>query len=409
MRKYRVHIAVALVLLLLIAVHVLAALTRRKPEFDVVADRSTYRFNWYGWRAFYATLARLGYRVGRWEKRPQELPPDCAQLWLIMPSEDLEPAELRALRRFVQRGGVLVASWERSIALGIFDSAEAREAFPELAALDLDEGLYTMFFYAPHVVEKEKTYELQAAAGNELTRDVKKVIGANGTRVEKPNAPGAEVVLRDGWGPAVITQPVGEGLLVFFADPDILGNRFLKPEERDNVVFGVNVAELARGGRILFDEYHHGFRAAETLGALFLRWSGRFGALQVLAVVVLALACAARRFGGVRPLRLPRRRSALEYVDSLAALYQSADAREVAAWSLYHAARRRLAGASRLSTAAPDAALAQQAAARWGMDPAAVERALGEARAAAEQCAGDRQLVRVARMLEALRREQNKR
>lgn len=139
--------------------------------------------------------------------------------------------------------------------------------------------------------------------------------------------------------PGAVLLRRGGGRVVVLASPSLLSRRGLvrdggEPRD-DNAVFLYNVAALdARGGRVYFDEYHHGFRAASGFWG-YLAYHGRRWALLPL-LVVAGVWCWARavRLGRAVPPRRADSADAVDYASALGRLYQGAGARRMLARTL---------------------------------------------------------------------------
>jgi hypothetical protein len=97
-------------------------------------------------------------------------------------------------------------------------------------------------------------------------------------------------------------------------------------------------------GRILFDEYHHGFFEPPSLRSTVFSNAWGWALLYSLVVLVLYLLLTGRRFG--RPVPLAEesaRRSSAEYVESMADLFQRGRQRQYVLQHYYTAFKRRLA------------------------------------------------------------------
>src|SRR5207253_8515935 len=97
--------------------------------------------------------------------------------------------------------------------------------------------------------------------------------------------------------PAALLFRWGAGRVIFVADPAFLTPRRLH-RGADNLVFLVNVAALhAHGGRVYFDEYHHGIRASGGFWS-YLQYHGQgIAIVAVLVAVAIAVWAAAVRLG----------------------------------------------------------------------------------------------------------------
>ena len=150
-----------------------------------------------------------------------------------------------------------------------------------------------------------------------------------------------ERLLADSVGTRVISYRIGEGEIIVLADSSFLANGWLGKE--DNSVLAANLIEYAvntaRGRRVAFDEYHFGYGSRETgwslLGASLMRASAGWGVLCLMAAGALYLVLKGRRFGTRSAPTRTRRRSKLEYVQSVGATYQAAGAHSLAFRHVY--------------------------------------------------------------------------
>jgi hypothetical protein len=128
----------------------------------------------------------------------------------------------------------------------------------------------------------------------------------------------------------------GAGRVIFLSDPFVVANNGIL--RGANLTLALNLVEAlgGRGRRILFDEYHHGYRSeSNPLIAYFQGTSAPWLLGQALALAALVVYSLGRRFA--RPLPLPQvdRHSPLEFVGSMANLQQAAAARDLALENIY--------------------------------------------------------------------------
>jgi hypothetical protein len=101
---------------------------------------------------------------------------------------------------------------------------------------------------------------------------------------------------------------------------------------------------VPEGGRILFDEYHHGFYEPPSLLGTIVQTAWGWGILYALGIAALYLLLTGRRFGRPVPLREEtRRRSSAEYVESMADLLQRGGKRGFVLRHYRESLKRRLA------------------------------------------------------------------
>jgi hypothetical protein len=126
--------------------------------------------------------------------------------------------------------------------------------------------------------------------------------------------------------------PVGQGRIVAIADPAMASNGALR--RSDNAVWLVSLGAGWGNGKILFDEYHHGFgqkRGTAELTRAFLMTPWGWGVLQIALAGFLYIFAYRRRFGRIRESPAPDRASPLELLDARAGVLQAAAAQGLAA------------------------------------------------------------------------------
>ncbi len=142
----------------------------------------------------------------------------------------------------------------------------------------------------------------------------------------------------DGEKNIAVDWPYGSGSIIMIADPYIVSNGGIGLA--DNVQFAVNVAG---DGRVVFDEYHHGFGSEQNR---FIEYFAGTPALAILLQVVglgaLVLFSRSRRFA--RPVPEPEsdRLSKLEYVSAMAELQRRTRAYDLAMENIFTDFRRRV-------------------------------------------------------------------
>ena len=129
--------------------------------------------------------------------------------------------------------------------------------------------------------------------------------------------------------------PLGEGRIVALADAAPLSNRFADEAPLAVLAVRAAIAWTSPGDSVFFDEFSQGLGASRsparaTMGFLVGTPAGR-ASLHLGLVVLLAFFCAGLRFGTPLAPAGDARRSALEHVRALAAVYENARACETAA------------------------------------------------------------------------------
>jgi hypothetical protein len=228
---------------------------------------------------------------------------------VVLDPEDFSLGQARALRRFAERGGRVVAGgldpggWMSAFGAGLAWAGDGDEAASVL------------------VPAPETGSALRLRTAGEGHWDALR---------------GALPVAGGGRGAVIALRRAGRGRIALVADPSPLQNRLLG--EADNAALAL---ALAGDGPLVFVEGPHGYTEATGLAAL----PGRFKwALILLGLSALAL-LAARwpRFGPAEPAHEPLFPPRRAYVDALAATLARTRERTAAVESVRSAARERLA------------------------------------------------------------------
>jgi Domain of unknown function (DUF4350) len=314
------------------------------PAQQSIGYPSSYSSEWAGARAAFLLLNKLGYRIERWERSPEELPRDSQGVVFVLaePTGGPSSEERAAIRRFVSDGG-------RVLALG----GGAASFVPDAEAVPI-----------PDWNLQSKTYP--AILPSPLTR----------------NAPQITMVAPDEWtahgssqlgvygsseNPVVVTYRLGRGEVIWWASSSPLSNGLIR--EKGNLALLLN-AVGPDSSHILWDEYFHGARA--SLASYFaetpLPWAG----LQIGILFLAALFTFSRRAGPLRAPAVESRLSPLEFVETLGDLYQSAHASPAAVGVAYERLRTSLSRKLGLATKAKLPELAHAASARFGWPEAAL-------------------------------------
>ncbi len=293
-------------------------------------------------------------------------------LAIISPAEQPTPAEMHALAEHVRGGGTLV-----------FAASAWRTEGPAYDTLGLDVRRLPGpggGEYGEGVAATARPHRWTEGTGT--VKGFRRGFGDSSRVVRERRA---TVLLEAGGMPVAIAYKMGGGTVVAFADARPLTNQQLRTSGAAPV-FARAAAELAAGGALTFDEYHHGFQGDGSVWKALRRFLGEHPAghasLQLFAVLLLLMLAAGRRFGAPLPPPPARRRSPLEHVEALAGAYRQAGARRTARRLLVAGMARRLgkrapadeAGAAellgRMATASPvgrDAAAALQT--EWKRGP----------------------------------------
>jgi hypothetical protein len=175
-----------------------------------------------------------------------------------------------------------------------------------------------------------------------------------------------------------VRTAVGSGQLIAMTDPLVLCNGYLRLA--DNGRFAADLIALTpNGGRVLFDEFHHGQIAGSvpTATAWVLTPWGAALALAVL-VIMAGVALRGRAFGPPIPLRQTADRSSAEYAAAVGSLLHRTGARRVTLETLLAATRRSVAERVGVGSATPSAQLLETIAQRSPAAASELSRAEAE-------------------------------
>ncbi len=247
-----------------------------------------------GAKAAYLLLEELGYRIEHWSSAPNALPDDAHNVVLVLadPYIAASSEEMMDLRRFVRRGGRVVATGQAAAyLLGL--PGIARVPKPSL-----DWEHFSARLPGP-VSQQAPTVSMKAPI-----------------RWKMP-PPEDVMYYGDAQGGTVVRHRIGQGEVVWWASSSPLTNYGLT--QASNLDLFLNSLGPAPGRQILWDEYYHGERAGlwTYLGRTPLPWALLQAGLLSLAVILTH----SRRSG---PLAVPQRESRLsplEFVETVGDLY----------------------------------------------------------------------------------------
>ncbi|MDE0256811.1 MAG: DUF4350 domain-containing protein [Gammaproteobacteria bacterium] len=339
--------AIAVVTLLLV---VTAFALRPSGSSARDVRRSALRATPDGVAALYRSIARLGTRTATRVTPLVDAEPLRGTLVMLQPVRRPSPREVHELLEWVRDGGTLIHAPRpespildslglvRRTLLEDGDSAEASGTSPGAEFDDgplwsgdhpLTEGLpvarAARYAIAPDTASAENEEEDEADADEEPGPDP---VPHHPLLLSAPDSAGHR------WAVAV-SIPLREGRIVSFADAAPLSNRFADEAPLAVLAVRAAIAWTSPGDSVFFDEFSQGLGASRsparaTVDFLVGTPAGR-ASLHLGVVVLLAFFCAGLRFGApLAPAGGPGR-SALEHVTALAAVYESAQARETAA------------------------------------------------------------------------------
>jgi Domain of unknown function (DUF4350) len=328
---------------------------------DTTESATTYSAGSGGAKAVYLLLHAARYSVKRWEQSPRDLPSDAnATLILADPQGAPTIDEQSALRRFIERGGRVIATGVS----GAFFLPEHRVAPDPIAGMTWrrmsSRSPSFITRAAPDITLAPKAYWEGDASALPLYGDVDDVAKVR-----------------------VIKADVGKGEVIWWASATPLTNAGLR--EPGNLEFVLACIGDAHR-QILWDEYFHGHY--RSLSASLMDSPFAWITLPFTLAAAAVLLTYSRRSGPIVAPAAESRLSPLEFVRTLGYLYQRAGAASVAVDISYQRFRYRLTRRAGITSAASVVDLERAVRARTGLD----DQAFGDLLRACESAREDPRL-----------------
>jgi hypothetical protein len=267
---------------------------------------STYSTASGGCKAAFLLLQESGFRVQTWEHSLGELPTGKGTTLVIAEPEGL-PAEGEKdkLATFLRSGGRLIASGRF---VGFYLPVDDEAASP---------------------LAGSNWKHVSALSPSPITRAAPKITLT--PRAYWRPGKGAVALYGESDRPVVVEYRVGDGSVLWLAEPGPLTNAGLK--EEGNLEFLLSAIGRPEGNNVLWDEYVHGHEqgAASGQSRRIIGWIF----LQLLVFAAAILATYSRRSGPLWTPEIERRLSPLEFVRTLGVLYERANAGSVAVEIFY--------------------------------------------------------------------------
>ena len=311
----------------------LASLSSHQRNDTFLQRPSSFFTDSSGARALFLIAKQFFPATEQWRRPIHLLPlpgsPDAAGTMItIGPTRPLAASEAEHLHRWLVAGGQLILLAANGWPLRQRAAPGERELTEESVS---DDGTGETFLsgYAPGLHStKAGQMSTGRAAGSSLP-DGEMILG---WRRSFAGTGGATVVASGGNAALAVEIPVGQGRIIAIADPTMASNGALR--HSDNAVWLITLATGWSQGKVLFDEYHHGFgqkRSAVELTRAFFLTPWGWCVLQIIAAGLLYTFVYRRRFGRIREMPMPNRASPLELVEARAGVLRVAAAQKLAA------------------------------------------------------------------------------
>jgi hypothetical protein len=322
--------AVALLVVVLVMLRGSGGSQNRSPDHASTSDAVD------GTSALRAFADALGHSSGSVEG-DFSLPSSSGLLFVFTPTDGFSADEVQKLNSWMASGGVVVYA--------------AEDGDPQL---DIQFGLRRSATGVP----------AKAHADAPIFGGVETVAGAGTARAFAPTS-SQVALLRNAAGDVLgVRQAVGQGQLVALTDPLILCNGFIGQSDNGRLAADL-MAMTPTGGRVWFDEFHHGAAASASPETAWMTTPWGLALLGAVVILFVGLALRGRAFGPQISLRAREDRSTAEYAVAVGSLLHRTGARQVTLQALLSATRRavaqRIGLGSDVSSDRIDAAIAQRA------------------------------------------------
>lgn len=309
--------------------------------------------------ALHRWLEALDYEVERLQYVAFAPDPAAAMLIVLEPSERYSREEAEAVRAWVEGGGTLLLADGRP-GLGA-PAALLLEAFDLAVAL------------SPDPIAGDFAPVLQPALGAPVARR----LALNSVTIVASERSDLAPLAGSVEAPALAGLQYGAGYVFVSAAAHPFTNEGLRDDDNAAMVLNL-LRRVPPGGRVVFDEVHHGFVGEASMRSLLLGTPWGWATLYGGAVLVGYLIITARRFGRPVPLQAEAaRRSSAEYLASMAGLLRRAGKGAYVQEHFRSGFKRRLARANGLSPDLDDRDLVAAIAQTRPTDARAIAELLG--------------------------------
>ena len=371
---------------------------QRVNDSEWTANRSTYHSGPTGTRALYDFLSESGHKVMRWREATDKLLSDSGRsvTTLVVIGRTQLPFtddEAESLRAWVKRGGQLVLidrspDFKLLPKSGIWSVASNEMDLPPIDLDPNDQKQMTENVVALHPVQ---TTLLTENVGSVMPSRFSARIKLNAQKPLPPvrrtarksveaepeddaqhptsQAPVVHVADRD--GALLVDYSYGLGRITLLGDPYIVANNGISLN--DNLQLAINTITSVNG-LVAFDEFHQGRGITQNEFASYFAGTPVLAiAAQIVAIILLMLWTASRRFGRPLPLVQVDRRSSLEFVASMSELQERSRAFDLAVENIYSRTRRVLARYAGVDYNSSRADIASRVALRSSVDAHGLE------------------------------------
>ena len=282
------------------------------PSQTTSVEYTSYSAEERGTKALYLLLEELGYKPERLRTSYGLGMRSAGLAIVVVPEKPIDETYTEQLLEWVRQGNTL-----------LFVPGRSRPPLLVSLRLRLRQGL-------PR--ERKSIAPFQAT---HLTAGVGELSIQSGSRIRTARQDVVVRHFRDKAGVVALSLLEGEGTVIVLSDPYLVTNAGLSKGDNLNLLVNVLLTYAANTKTVYFDEYHHGFERRPTVLHLLKGTSLGWALVQVAVAVILLMYSRARRFGRPKPVFREAHRSSVEYVASLAGIYETAQAADIALSNLY--------------------------------------------------------------------------
>jgi hypothetical protein len=291
-------------------------LGRRVVRGEYYSPYSSYRSDAFGTRRLYLFYEDAGFEPDRLKSELVMLE-EPGILFVIEPASMMLPAMVADVMpefgTFMERELDAIVSWVSAGNVLVLAGSHGTELHERLG-LSVQPGA------------SGRTRNAPRTQLSPLTRRIRSLRARRSGGLELEDASWVELFATEeeqvGLQPLAAVRQLGEGVVVAVSDPYVFTNNGVKASA--NLMFAVQLAGLAGGTRVYFDEYHHGFSDPRTIVSYVRERGFQFALLQALGVFVLFAWRARMRLGTPKRLSREVERGSAEYVRAFSLIYRRA-------------------------------------------------------------------------------------
>ena len=283
---------------------------------------STYYSGQAGCKALYLELQELKLSVTRFEKPFSRLNREKGVLVIAHPERvPFTKREISFLKEWVQDGNRLILF--QGMTKEAYDaSLEERPTKNKTEAFEIDTMRKLLGSFGLSI----KRFETSVRKNLDThLRDPDLSVEINVSsrfRWKKPSAHWLwKEIAGDEAGPIIVSRKFGKGEIVAISDASLPSNAELSQAQNLRLILALLIAKPEK---IIFDEYHHGHITQDTFWNYF--GASIFALVMLQSIVGAAIFFYSKRAsyaGRFKSLAISKGRSSLEYVDSMANIFQS--------------------------------------------------------------------------------------